>query len=125
MNAHDLARMAYSSPAAPIRTARGTEYEAIADVTRALRKASASERSGFGDLVSALHRNRQLWTTLAAAVADPANELPSALRARIFYLYEFTAQHTSDVLARRADAAPLIEINTAIMQGLRAEEPAS
>lgn len=111
--------MAYSSPAAPIRTARGTEYEAIADITRALRKAGQAGRTEFKALVSALHQNRQLWTIFATSVADSANGLPASLRAQIFYLYEFTVHHTSEVLAGRGDVAPLIDVNTAIMHGLR------
>jgi flagellar protein FlaF len=44
--------------------------------------------------------------------------LPRALRAQIFYLAEFTRQHTSKVLRGDAEVTPLIDINTAIMQGL-------
>ncbi len=117
--------MAYSSPTAPIRTARGTEYEALADVTRAIRKAATEGRPAFKALVSALHRNRQLWTIFASSVADPENGLPAPLRAQIFYLFEFTMHHTSEILAGRADAGPLIEVNTSIMQGLRAGRPGS
>lgn len=122
MNALEQARMAYSSPAAPVRTARETEFEAIAAITRTLKQASAHADGNFKGFVSALHRNRQLWTILAGNVADPANDLPQDLRARIFYLAEFTLHHTSEVLAGRADAEPLIDINTAIMLGLRAKE---
>ena len=122
MNALEQARMAYSSPAAPLRTARETEFEAIVAITRALKQASANSKTNFKALVAALHRNRQLWTILAGDVADPANELPQELRARIFYLAEFTIHHTSEVLAGRADAEPLIDVNTAIMLGLRAQE---
>lgn len=117
--------MAYSAPAAPIRTPRGVEYEALADITRSLKKASVAGRTEFRALVEALHRNRQLWTILAANVADPANALPPPLRAQLFYLYEFTTHHTAEVLAGRGDAGALIDVNTAIMQGLRAREPES
>lgn len=110
--------MAYSSPAAPTRTARGTEYEAFVDITRALKRATLAGRPGFKDLVAALHRNRQLWTILAASVADPENGLPAPLRARLFYLYEFTQKHTSEVLAGRESANALIEINATVMKGL-------
>lgn len=114
--------MAYSSPNAPIRTARGAEYEAFVEITRALKRASSNRRRDFKSLVTALQRNRQLWTILAANVADPANQLPAPLRARLFYLYEFTAHHTSEVLAGRAEADALVDINTSVMQGLAAQE---
>ena len=118
MTPQEQARMAYSSPSAPIRTTRGTEYEAFVEITRALKSASTPGRGSFKDLVTALHRNRQLWTILASSVADRENGLPVPLRARLFYLYEFTVHHTSEVLAGRAGADALIEINTTVMQGL-------
>lgn len=122
MNALELARTAYTSPASPIRTERGTEYETIARVTRDLRLATQDCRSDFKRFVKALHRNRQLWSLLAVNVADAQNALPPELRARLFYLAEFTLKHTQDVLARRAEADVLVEINAAVLQGLRSAE---
>lgn len=114
------ARAAYGAPTLPTRTARGTEYELFARVTHRLRAAEAQGRDGFAELARALHDNRLLWTTLAGDVAGPGNALPAALRARIFYLAEFTLLHSRRVLAREAGAGVLIEINTAVMRGLRA-----
>lgn len=122
MTAQILARAAYASPAAPTRTARSIEYDAFARVTHRLRIAIVSEHGSFAALARALHDNRGLWTTLAADVADADNGLPQALRAQIFYLAEFTGRHSSKVLAGQADAEVLVEINTAIMRGLRHEE---
>lgn len=119
MNATAMAKTAYSAPGQPTRTARGTEYELFARITHRLKAASSLGDVGFSTLARALHDNRQLWTTLAADVADPDNQLPPPLRARIFYLSEFTAQHTRKVLAGSADPEVLIDINTAIMRGLR------
>lgn len=119
MNALNSAKTAYAAPGHPIRTARGTEYEIFARITQRLRAAQAAEPSGFAQMAGALHDNRKLWTTLAADVAGRGNGLPEALRARIFYLAEFTRHHSRKVLAREASADTLIEINTAIMRGLR------
>ena len=77
---------------------------------------------GFADMAAALHENRRLWILLATSVADPDNELPQALRAQIFYLAEFTMQHSQKVLEGKATADVLIEINTSMMRGLRQEE---
>ncbi len=118
MNATLMARNAYATASAPTRTPRSTEYEAFARITRRLTEDHA--RANYPDHVSALHENRQLWTILAMDVADQNNALPADLRARIFYLAEFTLTHTSDVLAGKASAAALIDINTAIMRGLGA-----
>ena len=62
-----------------------------------------------------------MWTALAADVADKKNALPNTLRAQIFYLAEFTEQHTRQVQRKEADVSALIEINTAILRGLNAQ----
>ena len=104
-----------------IRSPRAVEYAAMAKVTARLKQAGAEGLDHFPELAAALHENRNLWRVLAMDVASDGNALPAELRARLFYLYEFTDQHTTKVLERRADVAPLIEINTAIMRGLSGE----
>lgn len=120
MNIETLARTAYSDAMAPIKTGRSTEYQIFAKITHRLTKASAEGVSGFADLVAAIYENRRLWNILATDVADSDNGLPASLRAQIFYLAEFTEAHSRKVLAREAVTGPLIEVNTAIMRGLRA-----
>lgn len=119
MNALQMAKTAYASNKAPIKTPRGTEYETFARVTHQLKSAAALGRPGFTRLAEAVHTNRQLWTMLAADVAEPSNGLPETLRARIFYLAEFTTQHSRKVLRGDDTVDILIDINTAIMRGLR------
>ena len=113
-----MAQNAYGSRAVPVRTARGTEYAAVARITQRIQAAERRGSQGFPDLVAALNDNRRLWTILATDVADNGNALPRDLRARIFYLAEFTFQHTIKVLRGKARAAPLVEINAAVMRGL-------
>ncbi|MCB2128864.1 MAG: flagellar biosynthesis regulator FlaF [Rhodobacteraceae bacterium] len=120
MNAQLLAKSAYTAAAAPTRTERGTEYEIFSRITRKLGVAARGE-CDFQSLVSVLHDNRMLWNALAADVAIETNALPAALRARIFYLSEFTTHHTRRVLAGEASVDALVEINTAVMRGLRQE----
>ena len=124
MNALEMARTAYASAAAPIRTERGSEYEAFARITSDLKQAIVRRKTDFNGFVTALHRNRQLWNILAATVADRRNELDPELRARIFYLAEFTQLHSSKVLSKKADPVILLEINAAVMRGLRAGDAA-
>jgi flagellar protein FlaF len=114
-----LAQAAYSQDSAPIRTIRGTEYEIFARVTHRMRLAAAQGKTGFAALAEAIHNNRRLWTLLAADVADSENGLPRDLRARIFYLAEFTQDYSGKVLSKGASIAPLVEINAAMMRGLR------
>ena len=119
MNATSMAHRAYAPDKTSIRTLRGTEYEVIARITHRLKTAAENPVTDFAGLVAALHENRSLWTVLATDVANPENALSPELRAQIFYLAEFTNQHTSKVLASIATPAPLLEINTAILRGLK------
>lgn len=123
MNALHTARRAYAQTAGPVRTPRGVEYEAFARITRHLKSVANSGK--LGKLAPALHDNRRLWTLLASDVADPKNPLPADLRARIFYLAEFTDQHSRKVLRGEATAAALVEINLSVMRGLRRKEDAT
>lgn len=118
MKAQLQAQVAYSTVQSPaLRTPRRIEYELFASITTQMR-AAADDPAMYPALVAALHRNRRLWTTLAADVADDQNALPKDLRARLFYLAEFTQEHTRKVLTGGEDVGVLIDINTAVMRGL-------
>lgn len=115
------APIAYARREAPTRSLRSVEYELIAQVTQRLRAAWANRATDFPALVAAMADNQQLWSTLASDVAMPGNGLPAALRARLFYLYEFTTQHSRAVMENKAGIEVLTDINTAIMRGLRGD----
>ena len=119
MNATQQARTGYGTNALSIRTPRDTEYEAFARVTSRLKSAAASRPPNMSTLASAIHENRRLWIMLAANAADNGNRLPERTRAQILSLAEFTRQHSGKILASRASVSPLIDVNTAIMRGLR------
>jgi flagellar protein FlaF len=120
VNAQALAQRAYAQTAAPTRTPRSAEYEVIARMTHRLKSASLEATTGVTPaLAAALHDNRRMWITLAADVAGEGNGLPAELRARLFYLADFSRLHTSKVLAGKASVIPLLEINTAVLRGLR------
>lgn len=113
--------LAYAQPAAPIRTPRMAEYEIIARITQRLVAANQrrdGDRIGF---LEALFQNEKMWSTLAADVAEPGNGLPDLLRARLFYLYRFTAAHSRKVRQNCAGAEVLIEINKSVLKGLRGD----
>jgi len=120
-----MAKTAYSASAAPIRTHSGNEYEAFARVTHRLKNAAGAGKARFSDIAVAIHENRQLWTLLAADVATDGNKLPAQLRAQIFYLAEFTTIHSRKILHGEATLEALIDINTAIMRGLRRQADAA
>lgn len=119
MNAHAMAHRSYARPDTPARSPRDIEYELIARITRQLTAAASTADTGFGALVAALHDNERMWRTFAMDVAEPTNGLPAPLRAKLYYLYEFTAQHSPKVREATASVDVLIDINTAVMRGLR------
>lgn len=118
MNVVDRARDAYRPDNTVTRTPSAIEYEAFLRVTRKLTAANTPAATAKM-IADAVYENRRLWIVIAASVADDANGLPEDLRARLFYLAEFTNHHSSRVFADKASLEPLIDVNTAIMDGLR------
>jgi flagellar protein FlaF len=82
---------------------------------------AAVEKNDYSALAHALHENSKLWMAFAIDVSNSENLLPDDLRARIVYLAEFTRLHTHKVLRKVETAVPLLEINAAIMRGLKQE----
>lgn len=122
MTAHfSAARSVYARPEAPQKTPRSLEYELLARITQRLTKAWASRDASYPELIAALDENLRLWSTLASDVATPGNTLPAKLRAQLFYLYEFTNQHSRAIREDKAAVTVLVDINTAVMRGLRGQ----
>jgi flagellar protein FlaF len=113
--------ISYARREAPTRSLRSVEYDLLVQVTQRLRSTWANRASDFPALVRAVTDNCQLWSTLASDVALPGNGLPQELRARLFYLYEFTARHSRAVLDDKASVEVLADINMAVMRGLRGD----
>lgn len=118
MTARDQAQAAYGASFHVTRTLRETEFEVLARVTRQLRSA-AEPNVDFGNLASAIHDNRSLWSIFATDLLLPGNRLPEDLRGRLLYLARFVEDHSSKVLRKTAPIDALVEINTAVMRGLR------
>lgn len=122
MNVVERARATYGKNAVPIMSGRAAEHETMARVSHRLRAAALNSRKDFAPYASALHDNLKLWTTLATDVAHPDNALPDDLRGRIFWLAEFVSAETRKLLKGDGDVAVLIEINAAVLKGLRGQE---
>ncbi len=122
MNVVERAQDGYGRNAIHMKSPRDAEYEAIAKISHRLRAAAQNRSKDFAGYVGALHDNNRLWTTLATELAQPENELPKDLRARLFWLAEFTANETRKLLRNEGDVGILIEINSAVLQGLRGSE---
>ena len=125
MTALDQARAAYGISTRAVRTPRDIEHDALARATRALKRTHESPVAAFSDLARAIHDNRTLWTVFAADLAGPGNGLPPDLRGRLLSLAAFVDTHSSKVLRGTATVDALIEINVAVMRGLRSPEPAA
>lgn len=117
---------AYGDVSTSTKTPRQIEYQAFARITKALTPNETAEddtpgaRShSFTRMAEALHENLKLWSIVQGDVASDRNALPDQLRANLFYLGEFTREHTRKVLRGEADPSALVEINTAVMRGLR------
>ena len=123
MTSSYLAQSAYNPVQSAVKTERGIEHAAFERITAQLSQADRLGAS-VAQKAAALHDNRRLWTLMAANVAESSNALPQALRAQIFYLAEFTLQHSRKALTAGAPITPLIDINTAVMRGLAAREGA-
>lgn len=102
-----------------VRTARDAEYEIISRVTHMLRR--AVEGGPGRDRIAAVHKNNELWTILAADLASPENGLPDDVKAGLLSLAAFSLRHGHQALAGTAGIEALIDMNMALMRGLRHE----
>jgi flagellar protein FlaF len=102
------------------QSARSIEAKLFAEITAALVRAQRAGKPGFQDLVAALHRNRTLWDALLADLAHEANALPAPLKGQLIQLGHFVRQFTARVLKGEDDVQVLIDVNNAILDGLRA-----
>jgi flagellar protein FlaF len=121
VTALDQARAAYGASARVTRTARDTEFDVLARVTRRL-KTAAEPDAAFAEVVRAVHDNRALWDAFARDLATAGNRLPADLRNRLLALAGFVERHSSRLLRQSGSLDVLIEINTAVMRGLRPVE---
>lgn len=121
MSATSQALRGYANNAASTRSDRRAEYEIIARVTHELRDSAVKKKTNFPAFAEALHNNQRLWTALVVDVADEKNPLPKELKARIVYLAEFTRHHSRQALKNEVSVMPLLEINMAVLRGLKKE----
>ena len=126
MTSHHRAQAGYGDTSRAVNAPRQIEYQAFARITHGLSAAIAADGPGaFPALAEAMRQNIRLWTIIAADLANPNNGLPESLRAQLLSLAVFTRTHTERLLAREANPEALVEINTAIMRGLRAQNEAA
>mgnify|MGYP003116923272 CR=1 FL=1 len=123
MDASARAIAAYGQAQKGAATDRGIEYQVFARITAALAAADRKGKTGFADLAQALHENRQLWDAVAIDLVDDGNALQADLRAGLLSLAIFVRQHGEKVLHGEASVQAIVDVNQAIMNGLRGMAP--
>lgn len=98
---------------------RRIEAQLFAEITAGLVRAQRAGKPGFQDLVVVLHSNRRLWEALLADLALDGNALPTPLKAQLIQLGHFVRHFTARVLKGEDDVQALIDVNNAILEGLR------
>ena len=112
---------AYGQVSAILQSPREAEYEVIARVTRELSRAKALRQNLPRKMLEALYLNDRLWSALVSDVVLEANGLPPSLKAKLIYLYRFSLHQSALIREGRGEVDVLIEINQAVMRGLRGE----
>lgn len=119
MNTHATPYALSTGTPAALRPARDVEYEAFSRVIAALNAAHESNDSQV--LRASVHQNNSLWNTLLADLSSPDNGLPTQLRGDLISLGLFSVRHGQKLMSEGGDPETLININLAIMRGLRGE----
>lgn len=94
------------------------EFALFRQITDALKQVSETDEVQPTDWADAVHRNQQLWTTIAIDLLHPGNALPDEMKRSLLYLAEFVRQTSMKIMAGEGDIADLVEINQSIMTGL-------
>lgn len=113
-----LAFKAYGEVTQRTAGEKDLEIALFQQITNELRNVSDADTVQPTDWAEAIHRNQQLWTTIAIDLLNPGNALPEEIKRSLLYLAEFVRQNSMKILSGNGDIADLIEINQSIMTGL-------
>lgn len=113
-----IGKNGYANSTRQTGTPRDIEYQVLLRITGRLSHVRTG-RCAFPEMVEALDENLRFWRTVAIDVHDDDNSLPVQLRAQLFYLFEFTHVHSPKVMRGEADISALIDINKAVLAGLK------
>lgn len=120
MSAAAHAQSNYAHPARPLKTPRDIEYDLMAGITGRLQAALPHAKGRISPaLATALHENSRMWAAFATDLGHPDNAFPQDLRSKLFSLAGFTLEHTARVLTGESTCDVLVDINMAVMRGLR------
>lgn len=83
-------------------------------------KAASEKGANSREAIEALDYCRRIWATFLEDLASPENALPKQLRAEIISIGLWVIRETEDIrLGKSTDFKPLIEVTTALHDGLK------
>ena len=125
MTAASFAQKAYKNSQRELTSEKAIELRVFAQITSRMRAADISAPGGMAKLAEALTDNMKLWNILFTDLSLESNKMANDLKAQIMSLAKFTQSQTLDVLAGRAKHDVLIDINQAMIDGMRAASKAN
>lgn len=114
---------AYRQSVMDTASPRQLERKVFQQITLELESASRNEDS-FAR-IRAIDRNRKLWMTLVADLAEGENLLPDPLKAGLISLGIWVDKYSGQALTSKRPLTPLVDVNRAVIQGLGAAAPAA
>ena len=114
---------AYAGAQQASETPRDLEIRAISFITRQLIDANKPGAEPM-NRIRALNGNVRLWTLLIKDLCAPGNALPAAIKASYVSLGLFAHRTSVAALNSRSDLAPLITINTDVLDALEYQRSA-
>ena len=117
MRPHGIAA-AYSSVIRGTEDPREIEYRVLARATALLESASLPN-AGPAALPTAIHENRMVWTAFAADLAAEENGWEVTMKARLLSLARWIFAESDRVIRENKPLQALIDVNRAVMAGLR------
>jgi flagellar biosynthesis regulator FlaF len=116
------AAAAYGSVIRRTEDPRDIEYRVLARAVSLL-DAAAAPGAGPAAMPGAVHENRMVWSAFAADLASEENAWDEVLRARLLSLACWVFAESDRVLRGGRGAQALIDVNRAVMAGLKPEAP--
>jgi flagellar biosynthesis activator protein FlaF len=89
---------------------------------RSLEMLKVADEKGAGsrEAIEALTFVRRVWATFLEDLASPENSLPKELRAEIISIGLWVIRESENIrLGKQTDFKPLIEVTTALYEGLK------
>jgi flagellar biosynthesis activator protein FlaF len=75
--------------------------------------------------IEALHKTHQLWSLLVRDLRSPGNALPEGLKRQLVSLGTWAMLYATRAIPEQLSVQPLIDINSDMIDGLRAQAQAS